>query len=111
MKPKGSLPSFYEPATCTYPEPDQSSPYPTITSSRRSILTLSSHIRLSLPSVLPSGFLTKTWYAPLLASLRATYPAHLGLLDFITQIIFGEQYRAKSFCYVVFSTPLLRRSS
>jgi hypothetical protein len=26
MEPEGSLPSSQEPSTCTYPEPDQSSP-------------------------------------------------------------------------------------
>ena len=40
---------------------------PTLTS-RRSVLILSFHIRLGLPSgFLPSGFLTKTLYAPLLS--------------------------------------------
>jgi len=33
---------------------------------------------------------------PLLAPIRATYPAHLILIDFITRIIFGEQYRSLS---------------
>ena len=29
MEPEGSLPHSQEPATCPYPEPDQSSPCPT----------------------------------------------------------------------------------
>jgi len=63
----------------------------------RSILILSSHLRLGLPSVLfPSGFPTKTLYTSLLSPKRATCHAHLILLDFITRTIFGEQYRSLS---------------
>jgi hypothetical protein len=58
MEPEGSLPCSQEPSTDPYPEPDQSSPYYPILS-LWSILTLSTHLRLGLPSGLfPFGFPT-----------------------------------------------------
>jgi hypothetical protein len=59
-------------------------PHPTFW---RSILILSSHLHLFLPSGLfPSGFPTKTLYTPLLSYIRATFPVSLILLDLITRV-------------------------
>ena len=63
----------------------------------RSILILSSHQSLCLPSGLfPSGLHTKTIYTPLLFSVHDKCPAKLVIINLITRIIFGEQYRSLS---------------
>jgi hypothetical protein len=86
MEPEGSIPTSQELSTCPYPEPGQSSPHhPTST---RSILILSNHLRLGLPSgLLPSGFTTNNLYAFLFPPIRATcqIPSHPPRLHYEIQ--------------------------
>ena len=76
----------------SWASPNQSIyPHPT---SWRSILILFTHLHLGLPSgLLPSGFPSKTLYTPISSPIRATCPAHLILLNFITRTILGEEYK------------------
>jgi hypothetical protein len=84
MEPEGSLPHSQVPATCPYPEPARSSPYPHIPLPEDpSNIIL--HLRLGLPrGLFPSGFPTKTLLTPLLSPIRATCPVYLIIRDLIT---------------------------
>jgi len=83
-EPDGPLPFLQEHATCPYLEPDQSTPRPQ-PNSWRSILILSSHLHLYLPSDLfLSDFSTKSLFAPLLPPMCATCLVWFILLDLLT---------------------------
>jgi hypothetical protein len=67
---------------------------PTHLISPRSILTLSTHLHLGLPSGLyPSFFLTNILYEFLFSPIHATCLVSLFLHDFIMAIIPGEGYK------------------
>jgi hypothetical protein len=86
MKPEGSLPHSQVAVTCPYPDPAQPNPSPTSYFLKIHLNIILLH--LGLPSGLfPSGFPTKTLCTPLLSPIRATCPAHLIILDFITRTI------------------------
>jgi len=66
---------------------------------------------VSFPQVFP----TKTLYTPLPSPIRATCPAHLILLDFITRTILGEEYSVEvtwnnKLIYIVASYWLLSKN-
>ena len=74
--------------------------------SLRSILILSSHLRLGLPEGLfPVGLPVEILKAFLPSSIQATCPAHLNLLDLITLTILGERYKFEVPHCGAFSTP------
>jgi hypothetical protein len=93
MQPFKNFPAFYgtlrfipcsqEPSTGPYPEPHQLI-YTIHSISLRSILILSTHLRLGLPSGLfPSGFHTNIRCTFLFSPIRATRLVHLTLLDLV----------------------------
>jgi hypothetical protein len=79
----------------------------------RSILILSSHLRLGLLSGLfPSGFSNNLLCTPLPYPIRDTCPSHLILFDFVTRKILGEEYRSWSWSLLnIFIVILLLLSS
>jgi hypothetical protein len=97
VKPEGLLSQLKVPATCPYPEPARSSQHPPLSTSRRSILILPSHLRLGLPSNLfPSRFPLKPLYIPLLSPHTCYMFCPSRSFRFITWTILSEEYRSLS---------------
>ena len=100
MELKYSLPHSQAPVTCLYPEPARSSSYPHIQIPENP----SQHFPPIYAWVFQVVcFLTETLYAPVLSPMRVTCLSQLILGDFITRIIFGEQYRSLSSSLYSFS--------
>jgi hypothetical protein len=82
-------------ATCPYPEQHRSNICLESTS-QRSILILSFHLhsgrpRVSFPQISHQNPICTTFLL-----IRTTFPAHLSLLDLISRMIVGEEYKAQS---------------
>jgi hypothetical protein len=88
-KPNILLLCSQQPVICLCPEPEQALPPPPPPLSLISILISFPFLYLSLQSFLPTN---TTFLSP----IRATCPSHAILLDVITQIIFGKEYRSWS---------------
>ena len=94
MEPGGLMPHSQGLSNNPYPEPNQPNLPSLIPISSRSILILSSHLRLGLPKGLfPVGLPVKILKALLLSSILATCSANLKLLDLINLTIIGERYK------------------
>ena len=95
MEPEGSLPHSQQPATCSYPEPAQSSPRlhipPPKDPSEYPIYAWVFKV-VSLPQVSPPKPCIDLSSPP----MRATCPVHCILFDLITQTILGEEDRSLS---------------
>ena len=97
MEPEGSLPQSQVPATCPYPKPARFTSHPHIPLPEDpSSYYVSNYAWVSQVVSEPSDFRTKILYTPLISPIRATCPALLILLDFITRKILGEEYRSLS---------------
>jgi hypothetical protein len=109
MEPAGSLPHLQVLFSCPYLEPDQISPHHAIIS----LLTLSTHLCLGLPSGLfPAGFPNSNLYTLLLYPFVLHDPLILSFLVLTIPIMIGKEYKLVRSSLCSFPTfPTLHHSS
>ena len=100
------------PATCPYPDPTRSSPHPFIPLPEDPLNIIFPSTPRYPQWLLSHRFPLQTLCTPLLSPIRATCPAHLIILDFITGTILAEKYRSLScslcsFLHSAVTSPLL----
>ena len=110
MGPEGSLPRLQVPATGSYTESDQSSPYPTPHFLKIHLIIILTSTPGSSKWPLSPRFPTETLYAPVISYIRATCTDRLILMDLINPIMCGE-YRSlsSSLCCFVHSPVISSR--
>ena len=97
MERESSLLYAQVPNTWSYPETNPSSPHtPFSPPEDPSLCYRPIYVFVSPVVSFNQISLSKTLCTPLSSSIRATCPAHLILLDFITRTILGEEYRSFS---------------
>ena len=108
MEPEGSLPHSQVPATCPYPVPARSSPYPLIQLPEIHLNTIPPSMPGSPKWPLSFRFPHQNpVYASPFSPIRAICPAHLILLDIITWRILGQQYRSLSSSCSYLHSPVI----
>ena len=97
MEAGGSMTHSQRLSNNPFPEPNQPNSSYLFPIYIRSILILSSHLRLGLPKgFFPVGSPVKILKALLASFILAAWPVHLNLIDTITLNILGERYKLLS---------------
>jgi hypothetical protein len=94
METKGSLTCSQDPATGTYPQPDESCPYhPTLLLQDPFLYYSPTYVKVFRGGLFPSGFPTESLYAFNFSPMCVTCHINLIVLDMIIRFAFGEDYK------------------